>query len=95
MRIKYVGTDGRTRIAEVIRVKFIHDGWTARDKRHEIDEDITGPVIVVHQISGSRSGKRLIISVPDGFDMDAAKNHLLKEGCLDLSDCAMKFESFY
>ena len=95
MRIKYVGADGRTRITKVIRVKFMHDGCTMRDKRREADEDITGPVIVVHQISSSKSGKRLSMSVPDGFDMDAAKSHLLEKGWLDLSGCPMKFESFY
>ena len=93
MRIRYVGSDGRTRVAEVLRVKFMHDGWTARDKRHEVDEDIKGPVLVVHQIN-AKGGKRLVLSVSDGFDMDAAKIHLLEKGWLDLSDCLVKFESF-
>ena len=94
MRIRYIGTDGRTRIAKVSRVKFIHDGWTARDKRHEIGDDITGPVIVAHQINAKGGGKRLIMPASDGFDMDAAKNHLLEKGWLDLSSCPVKFESF-
>ena len=94
MRIRYVGTDGRTRIAEVLRVKFMQDGWTARDKRHEVGEDITGPIIVVHQIN-AKGGKRLILPVSDGFDMAAAKIHLLEKGWLDLSCCQVKFESFY
>ena len=93
MRIKYIGADGRTRIAEVFRVKFMHDKWTARDKRNEIDDDITGPVIVAHQIS-SKGSKRLIMPTPEEFDMDAAKSHLLEKGWLDLSSCPVKFESF-
>jgi len=95
MRIRYVGADGRTRIADVNRVKFVHDGWTARDKRHEIDEDVTGPVIVVHHKANAKGSKRLIMSVPDGFDMDAAKVHLLEKGWLDFSGCQVKIESFY
>jgi len=93
MRIRYVGTDGRTRVAEVLRVKFMHDGWTARDKRHEVDDDIKGPVLVVHQIN-AKGGKRLILSAGYGFDMNAAKIHLLEKGWLDLSTCTVKFESF-
>ena len=94
MRVRYVGADGRTRITKVLRVKFMHDGWTVRDKRHEVDEGITGPVIVVHQI-GAKGGKRLIMSAPDGFDMNAAKIQILENGWLDLSCCPVKFESFY
>lgn len=94
MRIRYVGLDGRTRVAEAARVKFMHDGWTARDKRHEIDEDITGPLIVVNQING-KGGKRLIMLAPDALDMEAAKTHLLEKGWLDLSICPVKVESMY
>ena len=94
MRIRYIGTDGRTRIAEVTRVKFMHDGWTARDKRHELDDDIKGPVIVAHQFN-AKNGRRLIMPVADEFDMDAAKIHLLEKGWLDLSACPVKYESFY
>ncbi|MDR0311148.1 MAG: hypothetical protein LBJ21_06145 [Acidobacteriota bacterium] len=94
MRIRYVGSDGRTRIAEITRVKFMHDGWTTRDKRNEVDEDIKGPLVVVYQPSG-KGGKRLIMLAPDEFDMNAAKIHLLEKGWLDLSSCQMKVESFY
>ena len=94
MRIRYIGADGRIRVTEVIRVKFMHDGWTARDKRHEIDEDIKGHVIVAHQVN-TKNGKRLIMSIPDGYDMGAAEIHLLEKGWLDLSSCPVKFESFY
>jgi hypothetical protein len=94
MRIRYVGIDDRTRIAEAVRVKFIHDGWNERDKRNELIDDIHGPVIVAHT-DHIKNGKRLIMSVPDGFDMEAAKINMLEKGWLDLSSCQVKTETNY
>jgi hypothetical protein len=94
MRIRYIGQDGRTRIAEATRVKFMSDGWKQRDKRYEIDEDITGPVIVAHVVR-SGGGKSLVMPVTSGFDMEVAKQQLLEKGWIDLSACPVKVENLY
>lgn len=95
MRIRYVGQDGRTRITEAIRVKFMSDGWKSGDKKYEVDESVTGPVAVVHTDRGKTGGKRLIIPLASGFDTETAKQQLLEQGWLDLSGLPVKFENLY
>lgn len=94
MRIRYIGLDNRSRIAEVSRIKFLSDGFKDTDKKGEWDESLTGPVIVMH-IVRHKGGKRLTLSVPTDFDMEAAKGHLLEKGWLDLSLCPLKMENLY
>ncbi len=94
MRIRYVGLDNRTRIAEVSRIKFLSDGFQETDKKVEVVEGLHGPVIVAHMLR-TKGGKRLVMAVPEDFDMEAAKVHLLDTGWLDLSTCPLKMENLY
>lgn len=94
MRIRYVGQDGRTRLAEINRIKFVSDGFKPTDKRGEWDETFSGPAIIVHTIR-AKGGKRLTFSIPDDFPIEGAKAHMLEEGWLDLSPCPLKMENLY
>lgn len=94
MRIRYVGQDGRTRLTEICRIKFVSDGFKRTDKRDEWDESFHGPAIVVHTIR-AKGGKRLTFSVPAGFATDEAKNQMMEKGWLDLSSCELKMENLY
>ena len=94
MRIRYVGPDNRTRIAEANRVKFMSGGYRSTDKASEVDEGFVGPLLVAH-IYYSKGGKRITMEVPDGFDMETAKQQLLEKGWLDLSACKVQGETLY
>lgn len=94
MRVLYIGLDKRTRVAETNRVKFLSDGFKSTDKRDEMMEELRGPVIVIHTYR-SKGGKRLTLQIPEGFDMEGAKRHLLETGWLDLSSCTVKMENLY
>lgn len=94
MRIRYVGMDGRTRVAQANRVKFLEDGFKATDTHAERDESLHGPLIVAH-IYRSNGGKRLIMEVGEDFDMKAAEQQLLEKGWLDLACCPVKTENLY
>ena len=94
MRIRYIGLDNRTRIAEANRVKFLHDGFQSTDKKDEMDDSLNGPIVVAH-VYRSKGGKRLTVTVPPGYDMVAARRHLLEKGWLDISDCTVRFENLY
>ncbi len=94
MRIKYVGLDNRTRIAEANRIKFMSDGFKPTDRHIEQDDSITGPAIVIH-VYRNGGGKRLTLQVPPGYDMEAAKAQALERGWIDLSNCLVKLENLY
>lgn len=94
MRIRYIGLDTRTRIAEASRVKFLSDGFRPTDNRDERVDDLAGPLIVVH-VTRSKGGKRLTLQIPEGFDIEAAKQQVLEKGWLDLSACTVKMENLY
>lgn len=94
MRIRYIGLDGRTRLAEINRIKFVSDGFKPTDKRDEYDDTFHGPAIIVHTIR-AKGGKRLTFSVPDTFATEDAKNHMMEQGWLDLSPCTLKMENLY
>ena len=94
MRIRYIGMDQRPRVAEANRVKFLEDGFKATDKQAEWDENLHGPVVIAH-VYRSKGGKRLIMQVPESFDMEAAQLQLLQDGWLDLSCCPVKLENLY
>lgn len=94
MRIRYIGLDNRTRITEALRVKFFSDGFQPTDKRDEVEDNVFGPVIVVH-LTRNRGGKRLTMQVPDDFDIETAKQNLLEKGWADLSNCTLKTEHLY
>lgn len=94
MRIRYIGMDNRTRIAEVSRVKFFSDGFKSTDKRDEVADELHGPVIVTHLVR-HKGGKRLTMQIPADFDIEAAKLQLLENGWLDLSSCPVKMENLY
>lgn len=94
MRVMYIGMDKRTRISEANRVKFMEDGFQRTDKNDERDDSINGPVIIAH-VYRSRGGKRLILSVPEGYNMAEAEQNLLRHGFLDLSPCTVRSENLY
>lgn len=94
MRIRYIGLDDRTRIAEINRIKFVSDGFKSTDKRGEWDESFSGPAIIVHTIR-AKGGKRLTFSVPDDFAVEETKDHLMEKGWADLSLCKLKMENLY
>lgn len=94
MRISYKGLDKRDRVAEVSRIKFLFDGFKGTDKKGEWDESLSGPIIVMHTLR-HKGGKRLTFSVSESFNMQDAKNFLLKNGWLDLEACTLKMENLY
>ena len=94
MRLMYIGMDGRVRVAEANRVKFLEDGFQRTDKYDERSDDIAGPVLVAH-VYRSKGGKRLTASVPVGFDMLTARRQLLEQGWLDITACTVKIENLY
>lgn len=94
MRIMYIGQDERIRVAKASGVKFLSGGFRNTDKRNEAEDGIDGAAIVAH-VSRSKGGKRLVISVPDGFDMDEARIQLLEKGFLDLTSCKTINETLY
>lgn len=93
MRIQYTGLDGRTRVAECNRLKFIPDGMKPTDNQQEY-AGTSGPIIVAH-VYRYKGGKRVIMQVPDGFDIDAARLHFLEKGWVDLAACPVKTETPY
>lgn len=93
MRIMYTGMDGRTRVAQGNRIKFLEDGFQRTDKMNEREEGTNGPVLVVHT-TRDKGGKRLVMEVPAGYDMNAAARQVLEQGWIDLTDCTVKTESF-
>lgn len=94
MRIMYTGMDGRTRVAEANRVKFLEDGFKRTDRHDEREDSVHGPVMVIH-VYRSKGGKRLIVSPPDGYDMESARKNLLRYGFLDVTDSVVKNENLY
>lgn len=94
LRIMYTARDGRLRVNDTNRVKFMEDGFQETDKPDEHLEDIKGPIIVAH-VYRARGGKRLTFEVPEGFDMELAKRNLLEHGWLDLSACILREEVQY
>ncbi len=100
MRISYVGMDGRLRVAEASRIKYLPDGFQKTDTRNEYTEEYSGPLLVVH-IARNKGGKRLVLSVPEGADfgttpgVGAAIAQALKEGWADFSQYETKSEVAY
>lgn len=94
MRLMYIGMDQRMRVAEASRVKFLEDGLQRSDRSDEREEGLDGPVIVAH-VYRSRGGKRLMMQVPNNFNMEQARRQLLEEGYLDLTNCPVKAENLY
>jgi len=94
MRVKYVGQDQRRRVAQIHRAKFICGGFRAGDKKTEWDDD-TGSSLIVCHLTRQSGGKLITLKPPEGFDMEAAENHLLENGWLDLSNCTPGIESLY
>ncbi len=94
MRVRYIGLDNRTRIAEMSRIKFLSDGFQDTDTKAEVVEGLEGPLIVLHLVR-TKGGKRLILAMPGDFNIEAAKAHLLETGWLDLSYCPLKMENLY
>ncbi len=94
MRIRYIGRDNRTRVVVASSVKFLSDGFKATDKKDEMDDSLHGPMLVIH-ISRNKGGKRLTLQVPDDFNMEDAKGHLLEKGWIDFSACTLKMENLY
>lgn len=94
MRLMYIGMDGRLRVAQANRVKFLEDGFKRTDNNDERYDDVSGPVLVAH-VYRSKGGKRLTAAVPPGYDMAAARRQLLENGWLDITDCTVKFEVLY
>lgn len=94
MRIMYVGLDKRTRVADALRVRFLQDGFQPSDRAGETIDGTHGPVIVVHLLR-VKGGKRLIMSVPERFDMLEQELHLLREGWINLAECTVVAENLY
>lgn len=94
MRVMYRGMDGRTRVSEAIRFKFLEDGFKNTDSGSERDETVKGPVIIVH-LYRNKGGKRIILEADDRFNMMAAEKRALEDGWLDLSDCVARNENLY
>ncbi len=94
MRLMYRGMDGRIRVAEANRVKFLEDGFKRTDKIDERSDEITGPVIVAH-VYRSKGGKRITVTVPDNYDMATARTQLLEKGYLDISEYTVRMENLY
>ncbi len=94
MRIMYKGMDNRVRVAKATRVKFLEDGFQSTDSNAERSDLVSGPCLVVH-IFRNKGGKRLLVEVPNDFNMYAARYTLLKEGYLDIADCDVKQETLY
>lgn len=94
MRIMYRGLDKRTRVVQAVRVRFLEDGIQPTDRRDGIVEGATGPIIVAHLLR-AKGGKRLIMSVPEGFNLLGQELHLLQEGWVNLSECTVIAENLY
>ena len=94
MRLMYIGQDGRTRVAIVSRVKFLEDGFKVTDKYGDPDGVVSGPVLVVHSYR-SKGAKRLIVSVPESYNMGRAQFQLLEKGWLDITECTVVMENLY
>ncbi len=94
MRIMYTGMDGRIRVAKATRIKFLEDGFQSTDSNAERSDLVQGPCLVVH-IFRNKGGKRLLVEVPNGYDMYSARFTILKEGYLDITECAVKQETLY
>ncbi len=93
MRVMYQGLDGRTRVAEANRIKFLEDGFKSTDNQTERDDKVKGSALVVH-LYRQKGGKRLIMQA-DRFNMDAAMREVLETGWIDLTSCTVTNESFY
>lgn len=94
MRVRYVGLDKRTRVAEANRIKFISDSYKDTDNMNEQFGNVNGPAIVVH-VNRLKGGKRVLMEIPEGFDIEGAKQHALEKGWIDLSACTTKAEYAY
>jgi len=94
MRIKYMGMDGRVRVAKANRVKFLEDGFRKTDSPAEQDDLLKGPLLIAH-VYRSKGGKRVTMHVPEGFDAVAAQTQLLEQGWADLTACIVKNENLY
>lgn len=94
MRVRYIGMDGRTRVAEANRVKFVSDSYKDTDNANENTELTHGPAIVVH-VNRLKGGKRLMMEVPEGFNLEALKEQFLEKGWADLSAFTVKGEFLY
>ena len=94
MRVMYVGMDKRTRVAESTGVKFLEDGFKSTDRSNERDDEITGPVIVMHTLR-NKGGKRIMMEMDTRFDMNKAQIQLLENGWLDLTEGTVRMENLY
>ncbi len=94
MRIRYIGMDNRPRVVNANRIKFVTDGFKPTDNHDEWDESLSGPAIIAH-LFRTKGGKRLIMQAPEGFDLEDAQQHMLREGWLDLTCCTLKWENLY
>lgn len=95
MRVCYVGQDGRKRITEIHRIKFLDDGFKRTDQRDEQVDELQGPVIIMHTVRAKGAAKRITLEVPPDFDIAANEQHILANGWLDLSGCTVKRENLY
>lgn len=94
MRIKYVGLDGCTRVAQANRVKFLAEGFKLAERQMEWDNNLEGPLLVVH-VYRSKGGKRLVMKLPERYNIDAAQTQMLEMGWLDLSEIPVQMENLY